>query len=57
MTITLLGKPKTRTNVLKDIPKGVTLTEWIALKEKQRKDEVNARLDALTYEHEPESPE
>jgi hypothetical protein len=57
MTIILLGKPKKRTNVLKDIPEGVTLTEWITLKEKQRKDKVNARLDGLTYERDPESPE
>ena len=57
MTIIPLGKPKKRENILKDKPDEVTLTEWIALKEKQRKDKVNARLDGLTYERDPEIPE
>jgi hypothetical protein len=41
----------------RDKPEEVTLTEWIALKEKQRKDKVNARLDGLTYERDPEISE
>ena len=57
MTIIPLGKPKKRESILKDKPDDVTLTEWIALKEKQRKDKVNARLDGLTYERDPEIPE
>jgi hypothetical protein len=57
MTIILLGKPKKRASILKDKPDDMSLTEWIALKEKQRKDKVNARLDGLTYERDPESPE
>ena len=43
---------KKRESILKDKPDDVTLTEWIALKEK-----VNARLDGLTYERDPEIPE
>jgi hypothetical protein len=57
MTIIPLGKPKKRESILKDKPDNVTLTEWITLKEKQRKDKVNARLDGLTYERDPEIPE
>jgi hypothetical protein len=57
MTITPLGKPKKRESILKDRPDDVTLTEWIALKEQLRKDKANARLDGLTYERDPVSPE
>ena len=57
MTNSPLGKPKKRESILRDKPDDVTLTEWIALKEKQRKDKVNARLDGLTYERDPEIPE
>jgi len=46
-----------RESILKDKPDDVTLTEWIALKDKQRKDKVNARLEGLTYERDPEIPE
>jgi hypothetical protein len=57
MTIIPLGKHKKRVNVLKDKPDDMSLTEWIAIKEQQRKDKVIKRLDGLTYERDPESPE
>ena len=57
MTIIPLGKPKKRANVIKDKPDDMSLTEWLALKEKQRKDKVIKRLDGLIYQRDPESPE
>ena len=56
MDIIPIGRPKKRQSILRDKPDNVTLTEWIALKEKQRKDMVNEPLDGLTYERDPESP-
>lgn len=49
MSIIPQGKP-IKPQSIKNIPKGMSLSEWLKLKDKEKKDRVNQRLDGRIYE-------
>ena len=52
--IKIVGKAQKRNSPLRDKPNNMSLSDWIKLREKQRLEKVNARLDGLVYERDPE---
>ena len=52
--IKIVGKAQKRNSPLRDKPNDMSLSDWIKLREKQRLEKVNARLDGLVYERDPE---
>jgi len=52
--VKILGKAQKRNSPLRDKPDDMSLSDWIKLREQQRQDKVNARLDGLKYERDPE---
>jgi len=49
-----VGKARKRNSPLRDKPDDMSLSDWIKLREKQRIDKVNARVDGLVYVLDPE---
>ena len=52
--VKILGKAQRRNSPLRDKPDNMSLTYWIKLREKQRIEKVNTRLDGLVYVRDPE---
>jgi len=52
--IEFVGKARKRNSPLRDKPDDMNLIDWIKLQEMQRQDKVNAKLDGLVYERDPE---
>jgi hypothetical protein len=52
--IKIVGKAQKRNSPLRDKPNNMSLSDWIKLREKQRLEKVNAKLDGLVYERDPE---
>jgi hypothetical protein len=49
-----VGKAQKRNSPLRDKPNDMSLSDWIKLREQLRLEKVNARLDGLIYERDPE---
>jgi hypothetical protein len=52
--VRVVDRLKKRDSPLRDKPADMSLQDWIKLREQQRQDKVNARLDGLIYERDPE---
>ena len=49
MSIEIIGKLRKKKSPLRDKPDNMSLSDWIKLQEKNRKETANQKLDGLMY--------